>query len=267
LATPASGPLTGLRVLVTRARSQAAGVTVRLEELGASVVELPAIEIVPAEPGALDDALRQIANYDWLVLTSSNGVQAVANRLDALGLNWAGISGTKVAAIGKATADSLDRCGIAVDLIPDRFVGESIVAALAATGIAGQRILLPQAEIARETVADGLRQAGAAVDAIVAYRTVLPKEHDAETVRQSLAGVDIATFTSPSAVRNVVTLAMGQLPRLRIVCIGPVTAQAARDAGLDVDAVADEYSIDGLIDEVVRLATNPLREVQDGQQP
>lgn len=264
-ATLTGRPLTGLRVLVTRARPQAAGMTARLEALGASVVELPAIEIVPVDSGPLDAALRTIESYDWLVLTSSNGVMAVVDRLDALGLNSATLSGTKVAAIGKATAASLHRHGFRVDLVPDRFVAESVVAALVTTGVCGQRVLLPQAEIARETVAEGLRRAGAEVDAVVAYRTVLPEGRDTDDVQRLLTGVDIATFASPSAVRNAMTLAGGKFPVLHIVCIGPVTAQAARGAGLHVDAMADEFSIDGLIDAVVRIATNRPKEAPDDQ--
>ncbi|HEX5164799.1 MAG TPA: uroporphyrinogen-III synthase [Thermomicrobiales bacterium] len=259
LATPAGRPLTGQRVLVTRARPQAADLTARLKALGASVVALPAIEIVPVDPAPLDAALRQISSYDWLVLTSSNGVAAVIQRLDALGLRPSVLNETQVAAIGKATAASLRRYYLSVDLVPDHFVGESVVAALVARGVAGRRILLPQAEIARETVAEGLRQAGAEVDAIVAYRTALPDADAVEDVRQMLAGVDIATFASPSAVRNTLTLAGGTLTGPRVVCIGPVTAEAACGAGLRVDAVADEYSIDGLIAAVVRLAANDLK--------
>lgn len=265
MATSTSLPLLGYRVLVTRAREQSATLTEQLKSLGATVVELPAIEITPADPEPLDSAIRNLANYDWIVFTSTNGVAAFMDRLDALELDSSTLFGVQVAAIGRATAERLQERGVRVDAVPERFIAESVVAELASLGIAGKRILLPQAEIARDTVAAGLRNAGAKVDVVIAYRTTLPDGHDVEHVRQLVAGIDIATFASPSSVRNALALAGGSLPATRVVCIGPVTADAAREAGLVVAAVASEYSIDGLAQAIVRLVLDE-EEVPDGNQ-
>lgn len=261
-----SQPLTGHRVLVTRARAQAGALTVRLEQLGATVIELPAIEIVPADPAVLDAAIRDLTRYDWIVFTSANGVSAFVDRLHALGLDTPTTFGIRVGAIGRATAQRLREHGICVDFLPERFVAESVVAALATLGVEGKRVLLPQAEIARDTVAAGLRQAGADVDVVVAYRTVLAGGYETRAVRRALADVDIATFASPSSVRNTLALAGDSLRGARVVCIGPVTADAARELGLTVAAVADEYSIEGLIEAVIRLVARVKQEVPDGAQ-
>lgn len=267
MATSTSLPLTGYRMLVTRARVQAGTLTGQLERLGATVVELPAIEIAPADPVQLDAAIGEIAEYDWIVFTSANGVSAFDDRLRTLGLDATATSGVRIAAIGRATAGRLREAGYRVDLMPDQFIAESVVAVLATRGVAGQRILLPQAEIARDTVAAGLRSAGAIVDVVVAYQTVLPDGYDEREVRRVVAGVDIVTFASPSSVRNVLAMAGGELPDLPVVCIGPVTADAAREAGLAVAAVADTYTTEGLVDAIVRLVERAVKEVSDGGRP
>ena len=253
VATSTSLPLTGYRVLVTRARSQAGALTEQLTLRGATVVELPAIEIAPADPAPLDAAIEGLADYDWIVFTSANGVTAFVDRLHAHAKDAASVSGVRIAAVGNATARRVRESGLPVDLIPNRFIAESVVAELADHRIAGQRILLPQAEIARDTIAEGLRQAGATVDVVVAYRTVLPEGVDTDEVQRLIAGVDIVTFASPSAVRNVLAMAGGRLPNVHVVCIGPVTADAARGAGLEVAGVADTYTTEGLVDAIVRL--------------
>ncbi len=258
-------PLTGCRVLVTRARTQAGALTEQLQRLGATVVELPAIEIVPADPAPLDDAIRRLTSYDWIVFTSANAVRVFIDRLIAVHDNAAVSCGVKVTAIGHATAQTLLDAGVTVDLMPNRYIGESVVRDLESEGIGGQRILLPQAEIARDTVADGLRRAGAIVDVVVAYRTMLPDGHDPDEVRRLIADVDVVTFASPSSVRNVLTMAGGQISDAQIVCIGPVTADAAREAGLTVAGVADIHTTEGIIDTIVRLVERAQEEVPDGR--
>ena len=272
VATTTRLPLVGYTVLVTRARAQAGALTELLEHVGATVVELPSIEIVVANLEQMDAAIQDLTSVDWIVFTSANGVSAFADRLNALGMDRTTTSGAIVCAIGRATAAQLRERGIRVDFVPERAIAESVVAELAGLGIDGKRVLLPQAEIARDTVAAGLRQAGADVEVVVAYRTVMPDGYDDEQVRRLLDGVDFATFASPSSIRNAIALAGGSLPGMRVVCIGPVTAAAACEAGLTVAAVAGEHSIAGLVDAVVRLVERgeegfQMSDVRDGQWP
>ncbi|RIK36295.1 MAG: hypothetical protein DCC58_19425 [Chloroflexi bacterium] len=241
--------LAGLRVLVTRARDQAEELSQLLRAAGATPLELPAIAITPAPSAPLDAALATLEQYDWVVLTSVNGVQALERRMEAHGIPPEAFAGLQVAAIGRATAAALEKLGIRVAFVPDEFVAEAVVAGLVERGVAGKRVLLPRAEVARDALPQGLEAAGATVDVVVAYRTSLPDDVPAEVLSELLAGnVDIATFGSPSAVRNVLALAGGTLPEpVVIACIGPITAQAARQTGLRVDVVAEEYSMPGLV--------------------
>ncbi|HYI16486.1 MAG TPA: uroporphyrinogen-III synthase [Thermomicrobiales bacterium] len=267
MAAITSSPLTGYRVLVTRARSQAGALTDRLQRLGATVVELPSIEIAPADPEPLDSAICNVTRYDWIVFTSVNGVDAFLNRLSVHTQDAVSMSRVRIAAIGTATAQRLLDAGFNVDLMPDQFIAESVVAALASRNIDGQRILLPQAEIARDTVAEGLRRAGAIVDVVVAYRTILPDDYDSDHVQRLIAGVDVITFASPSSVRNMLVMADGRLPGVPVVCIGPVTANAASDAGLPVAGVADIYTTEGLVDAVVQFVERVEKGVPVGRHP
>lgn len=253
MAASTSAPLTGYRVLVTRARAQAGPLRERLESLGATVVDLPAIEIAPVDPAPLDAAIRDIEAYDWIVFTSANGVRMFVDRLSALGLNARLPSRILVGAIGRVTAEQLRAHAIRVDFVPRQFVAESLVVELAMNGIAQKRVLLPQAEIARDIVANSLRLAGAEVDAVIAYRTTLPSADNLQEALERVAQVDIATFASPSSVRNTLALVGDMLFNTRAVCIGPVTAEATREAGLSVAAVADEHTMDGLVDAVIHL--------------
>jgi uroporphyrinogen-III synthase len=248
-APAATLPLAGLRIVVTRARAQADGLSELLRTAGATPLELPAIEIRPAPAGPLDDALRRLDDYDWVVLTSVNGVRAVIDRLDALGIPLDGLGRPGIAAIGPATAAALRGRGIEVDIVPERFVAEAVVEGLVASGVDGTRVLLPRADIARDVLPRGLRAAGAVVDVVVAYETCLPPEVPAPALNALRAGeVDAVTFGSPSAVRNVVELVGGPLPaEVVVACIGPITAAAVRDAGLRVDVVAQAFSMPGLV--------------------
>lgn len=243
LVTSTSHPgIAGKRVLVTRPRHQAAALSDRLRGAGAIPVELPVIEIVPATSAELDAALNQIDEYDWIVFTSVNAVTIVAERLS-------GIDTVQVAAIGDATAAALEENGITVDLVPDEFVAEAVLDALIERGVAGKRVLLPRADIARNALPDGLRAAGATVDVVPAYSTRTPTDVDREIVQSVRSGgIDVVTFTSPSTVRNLMALIDNDFPsNTNVACIGPITADAARGAGLRVDIVASEYSVPGLV--------------------
>lgn len=229
-------------MLVTRPRHQAEVFSDQLRQAGAIPIEFPVIEIVPSTSAELDIALNQIETYDWLVFTSVNAVTVVAERLGNAG-------SVQIAAIGDATAAALVEHGFNVDVVPDEFVAEVVLPALIERGVSGKRFLLPRAEIARNILPDGLRDAGAIVDVIVAYSMRLPETVDRNVIDAILGGeIDIATVTSPSTVRNLLTLIGGNLPSgITLACIGPITAQAAREAGLRVDVVAGEYSIPGLV--------------------
>lgn len=258
MSDPARGaPLKGLRVAVTRAASQASDLSDRLSARGAAVIELPAIEIEPLSTGPLDDALGQLASYDWVVLTSSNGVAAFVDRLAALGLSAWREDAPRVAAVGRTTAARLQAAGIPVDLVPQQAVAEALLAALIASGIAGRRVLLPVAEGARDVLPDGLRRAGAQVEVVHAYRTIQPPAADAIVAEIRSGGVDVLTFASPSAVRNTAEIVGLPLPEhTAIACIGPVTSAAAVGLGLRVDVEAGEHSIAGLVEAIVAWAAS-----------
>jgi uroporphyrinogen III methyltransferase/synthase len=204
----------------------------RLEALGAVPLLVPGIRIEFTDPGPLDAALTRLRDYDWVIFTSRHAVEAVFRRRRSL-------SGPRVAAVGRATAGELVRHGVVPDLVPREFVGERLLDALGP--VAGLRVLLPRADIGRRTIPEGLAARGAAVDEVVVYRTVAGSPS-----RPDLTGVDAVTFTSPSTVHGF--LESGPLPAgARVLCIGPVTAAAAREHGLEVHEVAGEYTEDGLV--------------------
>jgi uroporphyrinogen III methyltransferase / synthase len=224
--------LSGRRIVITRPEADAHRLAERLRRLGATPIIAPAIRIHFTDPPELDRALARITAYDWVIFTSRNGVEAVFRRTSNL-------AGPKVAAIGPATAQALREHGITPDLMPAEYVAEAILQALGS--VAGSRFLLPRADIAREALAAGLVERGAVVDEIAAYQT----RHVAERPK-NLSAVDAVTFTSSSTVRGF--LEGGPVPEgVRIVCIGPITARTARECGLMVSAVAEEYTEDGLV--------------------
>jgi uroporphyrinogen III methyltransferase/synthase len=239
-------PLGGKRILVTRPRAQAADLCDRLSALGAEPILFPTIEIAPLEDyAALDRAIADLPEYLWIIFTSVNGVAAFWDRLSVMGKDGRALSEINLAAIGPATAQALSRCGIHARFIPDEYVAEAIVAGIGEVG--GQRILLPRADIAREALAVELERRGARVDEIAAYRT-LPAAPDPRGLAELRRGVSAITFTSSSTVRNFVQM-VGQnaiLPNTVIACIGPITAQTARELDLRVDVVATAYTMGGL---------------------
>ena len=243
-------PLFGKRIVVTRAREQASELRVRLEALGGEVLELAAIRVEP-----IDFVLPALGGYSWLVFTSANGVRAFFERgLDAAGLDARALGGLRLAAIGPGTATALEARGLRPDLVPERFVAESLLEAFPDPGASGERVLLARAQQARDVLPEGLGARGYVVDVLAVYRTV-PAEPDPSVVEQIRAGkVDALTFTSSSTVTNFVD-AVGEItgPQPRDVSIGPVTSATARDRGLQVGAEADPHTIDGLV-EAVRAA-------------
>ncbi|MCL5275132.1 MAG: uroporphyrinogen-III synthase [Chloroflexi bacterium] len=237
-----TGGLQGRRVIVTRAKAQAGSLCDLLASLGAHPILFPTIEIAPLDdPAPLDRAINALDLYDWVIFTSVNGVIAFMQRLKALGRNPAHLS---AAAIGPATAQALMEAGIAPRFVPSAYVAEAIAAEIG--DVRGKRILLPRAELAREALAVELARRGALVDEIASYRTLLA-EADPQAMQELQRGVDAILFTSSSTVRNFVELAGRDVGNAAVACIGPITAQTARDLGLRVDVVADEYTTGGLV--------------------
>ncbi len=236
-------PLLGLKVAVTRARGQAPALVQRLRDRGAEAVEVAVIEIgEPADGGQqLRAAVARLATYDWVVFTSANAVASLMGLLrDARDLGRA-----RLAAIGPGTAAALGEHRLQADLVPERFVAEALLEAFPPPGEGGGRVLLPRAAAAREVLPEGLRAMGWEVDVVEAYRTGRPRPSPGALA--SLAGADAVAFTSSSTVTGFLEVAgPGAVPPV-VACIGPITAATARDAGLHVDVVAEDHSLDGLV--------------------
>lgn len=240
-------PLFGRTVVVTRTRHQASELSSLLRVAGAEVIELPTIDIeAPIDGGAaLRAAMARLDEYRWVVLTSTNAVARFCDNLrDGRDLGRA-----QLAAIGTGTADALKARHLVADLVPDRFVAESLLDAFPGAPAAGGRVLLARAEVARDVLPDGLAVKGWTVDVVDTYRTVAASPTTAAL--DALAGADIITFTSSSTVRRFLEVAGEErLPPI-VAAIGPVTAAAARSAGLRVEVEAETHSIPGLVDAII----------------
>jgi hydroxymethylbilane synthase len=241
-------PLQGMRILITRAAGQADALADKLRALGGEPIEFPTIDFAPLDDyGELDAALARVPEFDWVVFTSANGVHAVAERLNTLGLLPSIFALRQIAAIGPATARALVQLGLRVDFIPTKFLGEQIALELPVES--GQRALLLRADIASAVLAKGLTARGVAVTDVDAYRTVRPPVREVDLTR-----VDAIMFTSSSTVRNFMAmLASRAIGGAAVFCIGPVTAETARELGLRVAAVASEHTVDGLVRAMVEF--------------
>ncbi|HWC16901.1 MAG TPA: uroporphyrinogen-III synthase [Terriglobales bacterium] len=258
-----AGPLAGKRIVVTRAHRQAEGLSSLLRNFGAEVVEAPVIEIRPPDSfDALDTALKDILQYDWLILTSVNGVEALFSRLEPLGMSVDSLQHLKIAAIGPATEERIQDHSLVVDVVPQHYVAEEVVRSLRKL-VKGEKVLLVRAKIARDVIPEELRYFGAHVDIVEAYQTVIP-----EDARQRLAEIfngaplpDAITFTSSSTVKNFFSVIVGtdipaRLAKVKFASIGPVTSETLREYGVPVHVEADEYTMDGLAQAIVRLLGN-----------
>jgi uroporphyrinogen-III synthase len=258
-------PLAGKRIVVSRAHEQAAALASPLRELGAEVLEIPFIEIrPPASFQPLDDALLGIHAYDWLILTSVNGVKVLAERIRHLGLDALNFVHLKVAAIGPATEQALEEQQFKVDVVPGKYVAEAVVSRLR-DQVKGQRILLVRAKVARDVIPEELRRAGAMVNVVEAYETVAPETSRTRlrsVLRESARRPDVITFTSSSTVRNFVSLLnlvpgsgaaqwRAVLEGVKLASIGPVTSHTLRELGLPVDIEAREFTVSGLIQAII----------------
>ena len=242
-----SEPLQGRRIVVTRSPKQAPAFCDRLARLGAEPIAFPTIQFLPLPAEPLDHALRQLDRYDWLIFTSANAVQFFFARVEELGL---APTLPRIAAVGPATAARVAARGLAVDFMPDEFVGEELVLGLGA--LVGQRLLLPRARIGRPKIVEMLRRQGAQVDDVPLYDTVTANP-DPAALAALAQGIDAITFTSPSSVRNFLKIleeagsGRSILNGTVVACIGPITAATARENGLAVTIVPDNYTIEGLI--------------------
>jgi len=250
-------PLAGCRILITRAARQSGALGTLLAKLGAQVIAIPTIEIRPPRSYApLDTALLNHRNYDWLVLTSVNGVEALFERLKHLRIRPAALRHMRVAAIGPATSAEIRRRGLKVSVTPKEYIAEAVVQALRGQ-TKGKRVLLVRAKVARDVLPVELRKAGAKVDVVEAYQTNVPAGAKAKLNR--LFALDatrphVVTFTSSSTVTNFLSL-LGKehYPELRSVClasIGPVTSATLEKAGFKPSVEAKEYTMQGLVEAI-----------------
>jgi uroporphyrinogen-III synthase/uroporphyrinogen III methyltransferase/synthase len=251
-------PLSGRRVLVTRATHQAGKLSEGLRAVGAEPVEVPILEIrPPASFDALDRALRQLERYDWLILTSANTVRAIADRAADLKLRLEPPASLKIAAIGDATAAAARKAELAVTLVPESYVAESLTKGLTSL-VSGRRVLLVRAAIARDVIPAVLRKAGAGVDVVDAYSNVMP-EGAPEQLRSVLAaGIDAVTFTSSSSATHLADAARAAgikfpFAGVSAVSIGPITSQTLRELGWKPAVEASVSDIPGLISAVVQF--------------
>jgi uroporphyrinogen-III synthase len=279
-------PLKQIRVLVGRARRQASSLSPELRNLGAEVLEIPFIEIrKPRSYQPLDSALKNLADYDWLILTSVNGVEAMWARMAKLKLSGKHLRRPRIAAIGPATKNAIEQRGVKVDVVPKQYVAESVVRSLRRR-VKGKHVLLVRAKVARDVIPRELRKAGAHVDVVEAYETVVPQSSRTRlraALKNQKQRPHVITFTSSSTVRNFVALLGGARAAVRTLqavhgrvarahtsianaiaifgrstltgiltaSIGPVTSSTLRELGLGVDIEAKEYTIPGLVDAII----------------
>jgi uroporphyrinogen-III synthase len=259
-------PLHGVRVLVGRARHQAGALSGELRKQGAEVLEIPFIEIrKPKSFKPFDHSLKNISSYDWLILTSVNGVEAMWERMKKLRLTSKNLKPLRIAAIGPATKKAIEERRATVDVVPKEYVAESVVQSLQEQ-VQGKRVLLVRAKVARDVIPQELRKAGAQVDIVEAYETVAPRASGARltsALKNESKRPHVVTFTSSSTVKNFVSL-LGQrvtpakLHGMRTASIGPVTSSTLRELGLPVDIEAKEFTIPGLIEAIVSAVNGRL---------
>lgn len=275
-------PLSGICILVGRARHQAGALSRELRKLGADVIEIPFIKIrKPRSFKPLDAALKNLSAYDWLILTSVNGVEAMHERMgklrlimpDAGGFGWRSAFGAaikpsisekalapedrlRIAAIGPATKRAIEQRGVTVDVVPKEYVAESVVRSLKKE-VKGKRVLLVRAKIARDVIPRELRKAGAQVDVVEAYETIIPESSRRRlqaALRSPKRRPNVVTFTSSSTARNFVELlgahqtqSKASLNGILMASIGPITSSTLRELGLKVDIAAKEFTVPGLV--------------------
>ena len=258
-----SRPLFGKRLMVTRAVAQAGEFATMLAERGAAVIECPTIRIVePDNWQPMDEALRELSTFDWLILTSTNAVRAFFQRLDYLGLDARALGTCRVCALGPKTAEIVKSFGVRPDLLASDYKAEGVVAEFSRMNITGKRMLYPRADRAREAIPRELGKMGASVDCPVIYRTILPDRLPAEAVfALEKRSIDCITFTSSSTVRNLAQMLgedrmLDMLKGVVIASIGPITSRSCRELGLKVDIEPKEYTLPALTDAIEAFLTS-----------
>lgn len=247
-------PLFGSKIVITRAADQAADFSDKLRALGADAIELPVIALEsPADPAPLDRAIENLSSYDWLIFTSVNGVRFFMDRLDQSPHDLRSLK-ARICAIGPATRKAIESLHLKVELTPEEYVAESLVKAFANAELAGKRMLLPRAAVARDVIPVELAKLGAHVDVVEAYRNVVPQSATARAreIFSAEKKPDWITFTSSSTVKNLLAITGREaLDGVRIASIGPVTSSTLCAHGLKPDAEAKQFTIDGLIDAIL----------------
>ncbi len=255
-------PLAGTRILVGRARHQAGSLSTSLRGLGASVIEIPFIEIrKPQSYQPLDDALKNIKSYDWLILTSANGVEATWRRIQKLRIPRTKLKHLQIAAIGPATKKAIVKHGLKVKMVPEEYVAESVVKGLR-DQIKGKRVALIRAKVARDVIPEELRSAGAEVDVIEAYETVVPEKSRTRLsalMKSATRRPHVVTFTSSSTAKNFAELLSNNagprngstFKKIQFASIGPVTSATLRELQMPPAIEAREYTMGGLIRAIV----------------
>ncbi len=257
-------PLKNLRILVTRPESQARDFMAQLEKAGAIPILLPTIKIVePPSWEPADTAISQLKNYQWLLLTSINGVNCFFQRLQEKGLNYRDCAHMTTISVGPKTARAAAEIGLKSDMIAKEYAAEGIIELFADHDIKQQKILLPRALKARELLPESLRQKGAIVDVIPVYETIFPPA-SAELLNQLLSqeNIDIITITSASSAANLVKhchdpRTLEKLKKLPTACIGPIAAKTATEVGLNVKIVAQDYTSEGLLTALTEYRSKP----------
>lgn len=239
--------LFGKKILVTRSREQASKLSNKLSNLGADCIELPAIKIVNPTDNfkSLDESIKNISTFDLIIFTSVNGVKNFFNRLKLQHKDSRALFNSKIAVIGSATYDELLNFGICADFIPKTFQAESLIELLK-DKVNGKKILIPRAEVAREILPEQLKSFGAEVEVVSAYKTI-----SAINKQISLDDIDLVTFTSSSTVKNFIN-AFGSIKNIKTAAIGSITANTLKEFGIIADIIADEFTIDGLVEAIVK---------------
>jgi uroporphyrinogen III methyltransferase/synthase len=249
--------LAGKRILITRPAGEAKALSIKLNALGATTIEVPTIEITnPINSTPLDESIRNLTKYDWVIFTSVQGVRFFVNRMAKLKISTEILNGLKIAAIGSATAHALELADKRANFIPEAYLTERIASDLG--DVRGRFILLPRANIASKKLPLMLRQRGAIVEEVIAYRTLIPPQLTSDLLIGILeSGIDLVTFTSPSTVQNFVQIlnekkrAGSLLKNLKAACIGPVTGKTAKRLGINVPIIANTHTTEALVEAIV----------------
>ncbi len=247
-------PLTGKRILITRAIEQAEEFSTLLKNFGAEVIAIPTIEIAPPEDWQpVDKIIEKLNTYDWVIFTSVNGVTFFTQRLQQKGIVLTTMASKRICAIGPRTQKELEKMGLTVNFRPSEYRAEGIVEGLRAQGIQGKKILLPRAREARRILPEALREAGALVDEVEVYQSVKPSHGKVSLVAILKKGVDVVVFTSSSTLRNFMELLPDKkiMNGVKVAVIGPVTAETAKKYGLDPSIMPAEYTIPSLVQAIV----------------